>query len=61
MSPVRLKKVLVSCYLDREQLDRLKRLSDKTGAPMTHYLREGVALVLDKYAEQTKSRKPKSQ
>lgn len=46
-------------YLDREQLDRLKSLSDKTGAPMTHYLREGVTLVLDKYAEQTKSRKPK--
>jgi predicted DNA-binding protein len=59
MSPVRLKKILVSCYLDREQLDRLKSLSDKTGAPMTHYLREGVALVLDKYTEQTKSRKPK--
>jgi hypothetical protein len=60
MSPVRLKKVLVSCYMDREQLDRLKSLSDKTGAPMTHYLREGVALVLDKYAENTKQRKTKS-
>jgi predicted DNA-binding protein len=45
--------------MDREQLDRLKNLSDKTGAPMTHYLREGVALVLDKYAANTKSRKPK--
>jgi hypothetical protein len=61
MSPVRLKKILVSCYMDREQLDRLKSLSDKTGAPMTHYLREGVALVLDKYAEKkTKGRKTKS-
>ena len=59
MSPVRLKKVLVSCYMDREQLDRLKSLSNKTGAPMTHYLREGVSLVLDKYAEHTKPRKPK--
>ena len=59
MSPTRLKKVLVSCYLDREQLDRLKILSEKTGAPMTHYLREGVALVLDKYPEHAKSRKPK--
>jgi predicted DNA-binding protein len=47
--------------MDREQLDRLKSLSDKTGAPMTHYLREGVALVLDKYAEKkTKGRKDKS-
>jgi Ribbon-helix-helix domain len=55
------KKILVSCYMDREQLGRLKSLSDKTGAPMTHYLREGVALVLDKYAEKkVKGRKGKS-
>ena len=60
MTPVRLKKILVSCYLDREQLDRLKTLSEKTGAPMTYYLREGVALVLEKYAENPKPRKPKS-
>ncbi len=59
MSPVRLKKVLVSCYLDREQLDRLKELSQRKGEPMTYYMREGIALVLDKYAEHTKSRKPK--
>lgn len=59
MSPVRLKKILLSCYLDREQLDRLKALSEKTGAPMTHYMREGIALVLDKYAENTKPRKLK--
>jgi predicted DNA-binding protein len=59
MAPIRLKKVLVSCYLDREQLDRLKELSHRKGEPMTYYLREGVALVLDKYAKQTTSRKPK--
>ncbi len=41
MSPVRLKKILVPCYLEREQLNRLKSLSDKTGAPMTHYLLRG--------------------
>lgn len=60
MTPVRLKKVLVSCYLQPEQLDQLKSLSERTGAPMTHYLREGVALVLDKYAEKAKPRKSKS-
>jgi predicted DNA-binding protein len=60
MTPVRLKKVLVSCYLEPEQLDQLKRLSERTGAPMTHYMREGVALVLEKYAEKTKPRKNKS-
>jgi predicted DNA-binding protein len=59
MTPVRLKKILVSCYLDREQLDRLKELSRRKGEPMTYYMREGIALVLDKYAENTKTRKPK--
>jgi predicted DNA-binding protein len=59
MSPTRLKKVLVSCYLDREQLDRLKALSEKTGAPMTHYMREGIALVLEKHAANAKTRKVK--
>jgi hypothetical protein len=57
MSPVRLKKVLVSCYLDREQLDRLRELCEKTGAPMTHYMREGIALVLEKHTATTKPRK----
>jgi hypothetical protein len=59
MSPTRLKKVLVSCYLDREQLDRLKALSERTGAPMTHYMREGIRLVLDNSAGYLKSRKKK--
>ena len=59
MSPTRLKKILVSCYLEREQLDRLRELSDKTGAPMTHYMREGIGLVLEKHAAGLKSRKSK--
>jgi predicted DNA-binding protein len=59
MSPTRLKKVLVSCYLEREQLDRLKALSEKTGAPMTHYMREGIALVLEKHPANAKTRKAK--
>jgi hypothetical protein len=60
MSPTRLKKILVSCYLEREQLDRLKALSERTGAPMTHYMREGIALALEKYDSNTKSRKRKT-
>jgi hypothetical protein len=59
MSPTRLKKILVSCYLEREQLDRLRQLSDKTGAPMTHYMREGIALVLEKHAVRIKTPKSK--
>ncbi len=60
MSPTRLKKILVSCYLDRDQLDQLKELSERTGAPMTHYMREGIALVLEKYQTTKGSRKRKS-
>ncbi len=58
MAPVRLKKILVSCYLDREQLDQLKELSRRKGEPMTYYMREGIALILKKHAEKTKARKP---
>jgi len=60
MSPVRLKKILVSCYLEPAQLEQLKALSEKTGAPMTHYMREGIALVLDKYGSTGKERKRKA-
>jgi len=61
MAPVRLKKILVSCYLDQAQLDQLRELSHRKGEPMTYYMREGIALVLDKYAEKkTKGRKAKS-
>ena len=60
MSPTRLKKILVSCYLEPEQLERLKELSERTGAPMTHYMREGIALVLEKYRSDGKARKRKA-
>jgi hypothetical protein len=60
MSPTRLKKILVSCYLERDQLDRLKALSERTGAPMTHYMREGIGLVLDKHAANANARKRKA-
>jgi predicted DNA-binding protein len=60
MSPIRLKKILVSCYLEREQLDRLKALSEQTGAPMTHFMREGISLVLEKHERNAKARKTKS-
>jgi len=60
MSPIRLKKILVSCYLEREQLERLKELSERTGAPMTHYMREGIALVLEKHGSDARGRKRKA-
>jgi predicted DNA-binding protein len=57
MTPVRLKRILVSCYLDREQLDQLKELSERRSAPMTHFMREGIELVIKKYAEKAKGRR----
>ena len=33
----------------RQRLERLMELSERTGAPMTHYMREGIALVLEKH------------
>jgi predicted DNA-binding protein len=60
MSPTRLKKILVSCYLEPDQLELLKELSKRTGAPMTHYMREGIALVLEKYGSDGRVRKRKA-
>jgi predicted DNA-binding protein len=42
-------------------LDRLKELSQRKGEPITYYKREGIALVLDKYAKKkTTGRKANS-
>jgi predicted DNA-binding protein len=46
--------------LEPEQLERLKALSEKTGAPMTHYMREGIDLVLEKYSSSGKAKKRKT-
>jgi predicted DNA-binding protein len=40
------KQVITNVYLPPEVYDALKRLSERTGAPMAHYLRQGVEHVL---------------
>ena len=39
----------ISVYLEPETLRRLRALCEQTGAPMTHFVREGVELVIAKY------------
>lgn len=41
----------VSCYLTHAQHAALKKLSTKTGAPIQHYLRQGVDLVLKAHSK----------
>ncbi len=45
-----LKKKQVPLYLEPEQYVQLKKLCEKTRVPMQVYLREGVDMVLKKYA-----------
>ena len=48
------KKALRSVYLDLEQVERLKRLSDKTRVPQAVYIREGLDLVMSKHEKRLK-------
>lgn len=50
-SRARLKKKAMTIYLDLEQAEALKKLSDRTRVPQQAYLREGVDRVLAKYAK----------
>jgi predicted DNA-binding protein len=45
-------KVLRSIYIEVEQLDKLKKLSQRTKVPQAVYIREALDLVLKKYAQQ---------
>ncbi len=49
---------MTSIYLDPEQKEALKQLSERTRVPMQEYLREGVTLVLQKY--QRRLKRPRS-
>ena len=48
------KKALRSVYLDLEQVERLKILSDKTRVPQAVYIREGLDLVMSKHEKRLK-------
>lgn len=42
-------KILRSVYVDRDQLNRLKRLSTETRIPQAVYIREGLEMMLKQY------------
>ena len=48
------KKVARTIYIKDEQVEALKRLSEKTKVPQSVYVREALDMVLEKYSEQLK-------
>jgi predicted DNA-binding protein len=46
-------KVLRSIYLDIVQVEKIKRLSERTKVPQAVYVREGLDLLLRKYEAQS--------
>ena len=45
-------KVARTIYINGEQLEALKRLSQRTKVPQSVYVREALDLLLEKYSEQ---------
>jgi len=46
------RKVARTIYIKDEQLEALKRLSEKTKVPQSVYVREALDMLLEKYSEQ---------
>ena len=49
-----MKKVARTIYIGDEQMEALKRLSEKTKVPQSVYVREALDMLLEKYSEQLK-------
>jgi hypothetical protein len=47
-------KVARTIYINSEQLEALKKLSQKTKVPQSVYVREALDMLLEKYSEQLK-------
>ncbi len=47
-------KVARTIYINDDQLEGLKRLSEKTKVPQSVYVREALDMLLEKYSEQLK-------
>lgn len=54
MSPLSQTKVARTIYINSDQVEALKRLSEKTKVPQAVYVREALDMLLDKYSEQLK-------
>ena len=51
------KKVSTTIYITAEQRERLKLLHARTKVPVAEYIREGIDMVLSKYAEELPGQK----
>ena len=51
------RKILRTLFLDKNQSERLRELSEKTKVPQSVYIREGIDLVLNKYKRKFKMKK----
>ncbi|MBM4352043.1 MAG: ribbon-helix-helix domain-containing protein [Deltaproteobacteria bacterium] len=47
-------KVARTIYINSDQVEALKKLSDRTKVPQAVYVREALDMLLDKYSEQLK-------
>lgn len=47
-------KVARTIYINSDQVEALKKLSDKTKVPQAVYVREALDMLLDKYSDQLK-------
>lgn len=47
-------KIARTIYINGEQLEALKRLSEKTKVPQSVYVREALDMLLEKYSDQLK-------
>jgi predicted DNA-binding protein len=47
-------KIARTIYINGEQLEALKRLSQKTKVPQSVYVREALDMLLEKYSDQLK-------
>ncbi len=47
-------KIARTIYIEGEQVEALKRLSEKTKVPQSVYVREALDMLLEKYSEQLK-------
>lgn len=47
-------KIARTIYINSDQVEALKRLSEKTKVPQAVYVREALDMILEKYAEQLK-------
>jgi predicted DNA-binding protein len=45
------KKISTTVYITPEQNDRLKALHGRTHVPVAEYIRQGIDLILEKYAD----------